>query len=421
MTMPVLSQSVFVSMLYAGDELNYAALAIPAFFIFVGLEYFAAFKKNKEVFDYESSVVNISIGVAERMLNLFLTGAFLGLFQWIYLNLAIWRVPDTWYVWLILLLATDLVWYWYHRLGHEVNLLWAAHVVHHQSETFNYTVSARITTLQSIVRNLFWCVLPLAGFKPEMVMSILIIHGTYSFFTHTRLITRLGWLEYVMITPSHHRVHHASNTKYLNKNYGDLFVFWDKLFGTFQVEEEEPQYGLTHPLKSFSFVWQHVHYFAELLYAIRQTSGWRNRFRLLFASPELLDQQIRPRLEKELVPPWTSAPTPARVRRYVNLQLLLTIAALFFVTLFYHRTSFEAWLIIVPVVMITLINCGALLQQRRWIYYLEFLRLTIIAGALSTSMGSFLLVGIVMMFMVVSAEAFEWRKLHLRMVYGRAR
>src|SRR6187549_1169861 len=143
-------------MLSTGDELNYAAFAIPAFFIFVGLEYFTSLKKNKAVFDYESSVVNISIGVAERMLNLFLTGAFFGLFKWIYLHVAIWRIPDTWYVWVILLLATDLVWYWYHRLGHEVNILWAAHVVHHHSEEFNYTVSARITTLQAIIRNIFW-------------------------------------------------------------------------------------------------------------------------------------------------------------------------------------------------------------------------------------------------------------------------
>jgi len=135
---------------------------------------------------------------------------------------------------MLLLLATDLVWYWYHRLGHEINILWGAHIVHHHSEDFNYTVSARITTLQSIVRNVFWSILPFAGFQPGMVIVILVIHGTYSFFTHTQVIGKLGWAEYIFITPTHHGVHHASNPKYLNKNYGDIFVFWDKLFGTFQ-------------------------------------------------------------------------------------------------------------------------------------------------------------------------------------------
>lgn len=405
-------------MLYSWKDLNYAAFAIPAFFVFVGLEYFVAKKKSKPVFEYESSVVNISVGVAERLLNLFLTASFFDIFQWIYENHAIWRVPDTWYVWILLLLATDLVWYWYHRLGHEVNLLWAAHVVHHQSEAFNYTVSARITTVQAIVRNIFWCVLPLAGFMPEMVMTILIVHGTYSFFTHTQLVRRLGWLEHVMITPSHHRVHHASNEKYLNKNYGDLFVFWDKLFGTFQKEDEEPRYGLTHPLKSFSFVWQHVHYFAELLYAARQAPGWLDRIKILFGSPELLDQRIRPILERKFVPASEEVPTPIRIVRYVNGQLIVALVGLFFFSLFFDHVSSSDRLIVVMLILITLVNCGALLQQRRWIYYIEFVRLLIIAGTLSNVLGNIPLLCIILMFMVVCAEAFEWRKLCLRLVYG---
>jgi len=311
------------------EHFHFSAFAIPAFFLFVGLEYFVSIKKNKAVYKLETSVVNISVGIAERLLNLFLTASFYNLFQWIFATYALWHIPNTWYVWILLLLTTDLVWYWYHRLGHEVNIIWAAHVVHHQSEAFNYTVSARITTIQAIVRNAFWCVLPLVGFQPDMVIAMLIVHGTYSFFTHTQLITRLGWLEYVLITPSHHRVHHASNEKYLNKNYGDLFVFWDKLFGTFQAEEEEPRYGLTHPLRSFSFVWQHVHYFAELCYAIRTTGGWRPRLRILFGPPELLDQKIRPMLESRIVPAVAERPISRRVMRYVVGQLMIAVLGLF--------------------------------------------------------------------------------------------
>src|SRR6478735_4757020 len=247
------------------ESMNYAALAIPAFFLFLGLEYLAAIRKNRrDLFKFDSSIANITIGVAERLLNLFLTASFYGVFLYIYEHLAFWTIPNHWVVWTALLLLTDLIWYWYHRLGHEINLFWAAHIVHHHSEEFNYTVSARITTLQALVRNIFWAILPLAGFHPTLVMSILIVHGAYSFFTHTQVIGKLGWLEYILITPSLHGVHHSSNEKYLNKNYGDLFVFWDKLFGTFQREEEKPVYGLTHPLKSYSFLWQHFHYFMEL-------------------------------------------------------------------------------------------------------------------------------------------------------------
>lgn len=210
------------------SNLNYAALAIPGFFLFLGLEYFAALKqKRSSLFNFDSSIANISIGIAERLMSLFMTASFYGAFVYVYENFALFEIPNTWVVWVAMLLATDLVWYWYHRCGHEINLFWAAHIVHHHSEEFNYSVSARITIFQALIRNVFWCLLPLVGFHPTMVMATLIIHGAYSFFTHTQLIPKLRWLENILITPSHHRVHHAANEKYLNKNYGDLFVFWD--------------------------------------------------------------------------------------------------------------------------------------------------------------------------------------------------
>ena len=407
----------FLRMMYS-DDLNFAAFAIPAFFIFVGLEYFVSIKRNKDVFQFESSAVNISIGIAERLLNLFLTALFYNLFQWIFANFALSQIPNVWYVWVLLLLVTDLVWYWYHRLGHEVNILWAAHVVHHQSESFNYTVSARITTMQAIIRNAFWCILPWMGFHPDMVIAVLIVHGTYSFFTHTQLVTRLGWLEHVLITPSHHRVHHASNEKYLNKNYGDLFVFWDKLFGTFQAEEEAPRYGLTHPLRSFSFVWQHVHYFAELSYAVRTTKGWWPRVRMLFGPPEILDQQIRPMLERRLVPPVAKVPISKRVMRYVVGQLIAAATGLFAFALCFNFTSTASRLLITIFILITLVNCGALLQQRKWIYYMEFSRLLLLTGGLFVVTGNAYIIAATLMFIVVTAETFEWKKVYLRTVYG---
>jgi len=328
-------------------------------------------------------MANISIGIAERLLNLFLTASFYGIFQYVYQHYAIWNIPNNVWVWIVLILATDLVWYWYHRLGHEINVLWAAHIVHHQSEEFNYTVSARITTFQSIIRNVFWCLLPLAGFHPSMVIVTLVIHGAYSFFTHTQVITRLGWFEYILITPSHHRVHHASNEKYLNKNYGDLFVFWDKLFGTFQREEETPVYGLTHPLNSYSFLWQHFHYFMELAYAVRKTEGWINKLKIIFGKPELLDQNIRGELEKVYLPHKTAINPGFRYRAYLVAQIGLVISVLFIIALWYNTVQLPEILVATLFILITLINCGALLEQRRWIYYLENVRLLLVFAYLA--------------------------------------
>lgn len=362
------------------EHYNYLAFAMPAFFLFLFLEYKAAQRqKRPELFKYESSVSNVSIGIAERLLNLFVAGAFYTLYYWIYENYAIFNIPKHWVIWIGLILATDFVWYWYHRLGHEVNIFWAAHIVHHHSEEFNFTAAARITTIQAVIRTGFWCLLPLFGFHPDMVITMLLVHGAYSFFTHTQIIGRITWLEYVFITPSLHGVHHASDEKYLDKNYGDMFVFWDKLFGTFQVEEEKPRYGLTHPLKSYSFLWQHFHYYFEIAESYRRAAGFKNKWNAIFGSPANMDQDIRPELEKRFLQDRSLQLKALRFKGYLALQIALSTFVLMLFTFFFDGLTLEDKVFTLLFILITLINCGALLEQRKWIYYLEYARLLLFA------------------------------------------
>ncbi len=388
----------------------FIALIIPAFFAFLFLEYGIASAQGKSnLFSYENSVTSLSIGIAERLLNLLITGSFYGLYYYLYENFALLEIPNHWITWIALLLATDFVWYWYHRLGHEINLFWGAHIVHHQSEEFNYTVSARITTLQATIRNVFWCLLPLIGFHPGMVISILVVHGTYSFFTHTQLIGKLGWLEYIFITPSHHGVHHASNEKYLNKNYGDIFVFWDMLFGTFQIEEEKPLYGLTHPLKSRSFLWQHFHYYMEMLEACRRTGSVWKSIKILFGRPEDLDQKIRPKLEAKWLPRKSSPSYTFRFKAYLNIQLIITLVGLFLFTLFFNHLSPIEITLVVVLILLTLINCGALMEQKHWIYNLEVVRVLLVSLYISYSRQSIeiFIVSLVVLILMTSMESVE--------------
>ncbi|RZL61910.1 MAG: fatty acid hydroxylase family protein, partial [Pedobacter sp.] len=237
-----------------------------------------------------------------------------------------------------------------------------------------------ITTFQALIRGAFWCALPLLGFHPLMVAVILTVHGAYSFFTHTQMIGKLGWLENILITPSLHGIHHASDDKYLDKNYGDVFVFWDKLFGTFQKEEEAPTYGLTHPIKSHSFLWQHFHYYLEIIEACNRTSGFVNKFKVVFGSPALLDQDIRPTLERRFLQYKTKAPAKFKLKGYINIQLVLSVIVLTVTTAFWSYLDIVDGVLISLFVLITLINCGALLEQRRWIYYLECVRLILVFG-----------------------------------------
>ncbi|MXV51337.1 sterol desaturase [Pedobacter sp. HMF7647] len=365
------------------EGINYTALMVPALLLFMGIEYaYARHKKKSSYFKFESSISNLSIGVAERLMDLFFSASFYSIYYAVYKYYHVFDISNSWYWWIILLLATDLVWYWYHRLGHEINILWAAHIVHHQSEEFNYTVAARITIFQAVVRCGFWSILPLLGFPPGMVIPILLVHGGYSFFTHTRLVGKLGFIENILITPSHHRVHHAADEEYLDKNYGDIFIFWDVLFGTFKREEKEPTYGITHPLKSNSFIWQHFHYYAEIWAAVHKSKTWKEKFRAVFGGPEYMNPNIRPLLERKLLYKQPKVKPKNRFKAYLVYQITLTMAALLVMSLFYNSLDIPSIIATTLLILVTLVNCGALLEQRRWIFYLEITRFFIPIGYL---------------------------------------
>jgi alkylglycerol monooxygenase len=401
-------------------ELNYAALFIPVFFGFLYLERILI-KKSKDKLSQtlEQSLSNISIGIAERLINLFVAVLFYNFFVWIYSNFAIFNIPNNFIVWIELLLAVDFVWYWYHRLGHEINLLWAAHIVHHQSDEFNLTAAARITTIQAFIRYGFWGILPLVGFHPNLVFTILLVHGIYSFFTHTETLKNLKWLESVFITPSLHGVHHASNETYLDKNYGDVFVFWDKLFGTFQKEEEQPVYGLTQPLNSYSFLWLHFHYYYEIYEATKRASGIKAKFKVIFGSPAYMDADIRPYLEKKLNQQRGDKTVilPKGLKNYLISQIFLCVALLTMLTLFFDFLLLPDKIVITLFIIISLIYCGALLEKRKWIYDLEWVRLVIVLEYVALLMDQVYAFQVILVAVLAIFSLFSLREKYLKFIF----
>lgn len=360
-------------------QLNFIALAVPLFLFFMALEYRYALKKNRTVFHWQQSIANLNVGIAERLCDLLTSGSFFFVFAWIHRHYALFDIKPSLPAWLLLFLATDLVWYWYHRFGHVVNLFWSAHVVHHQSDDFNYTVSARITLFQSALRGLFWSLLPLLGFPPDMITLLLLIHGAYPFFTHTQMIGKLGWLEYLLVTPSHHRVHHSSNPQYLDKNYGDVLIIWDKLFGTFKAEDATPVYGLTQPLNSHSFLWQHFHFVMELLVAVKREPGLWSKCKLLFSKPDKVDASIRPVLERRFLRNKVPAPPSLRLLRLITLQTALTLTILFCTILFSHYLQPLQLLTAALFILLSVIATGAMLEQKKWVFPLEYFRLLLLS------------------------------------------
>ena len=388
-------------------ELHYLAFAIPLFLLFMLLEFFVAKRSGKQLFSFSASVANINVGIAERMADVVLTGLFYFVYDYLHKQFGIFYIRPSAILWVALLLCTDFTWYWYHRLAHEINLFWAAHIVHHQSEDFNYTVSARITALQAILRTGFWSILPIIGFPAEMITSILLVHGLYPFFVHTQLVGKLGILEYFMVTPSHHRVHHASNPEYLDKNYGDMFIIWDKLFGTFKKEESPVVYGLTHPLKSNSFLWQHFHFLLELAVAVKRKEGFSNKLKLLFGKPELIDPGIREQVEKKLNITHNQMSAGNQLNRYVVFQVVLAAILVFLFTLFATYLSWSFQLIAILMVLITLINCGAILEQRRWIFYLEYSRLFLALTAMIIYHPTYSMITVGVLLVLITLQYFS--------------
>lgn len=403
-------------------QLNLLAFAVPLFLAFMLWEYIVAKKRNMSYFNLHDTIANISIGIAERLIDVFTIGFFYYIYEYLQKHYGLFNIHPSILLWILLPICTDFIWYWYHRLAHEINIFWAVHVVHHQSEDFNYTVSARITVFQSIVRTGFWSVLPILGFPAGMITSILLIHGLYPFFIHTRLIGKLGILEYVFVTPSHHRVHHANNEKYLDKNYGDVFIIWDKLFGTFQVEEDDEEivYGLTKQLKSYSFLWQHFHFFIELIYTVRLQRGFINKLKVLITKPRIVPSIARERAEKTFYIANKNAPIEKPLNSYVIWQIGITVSSLFLFILFEKNIPVIQQALISCLILITLINCGAIMEQKIWIVYLEFSRL-VLAGIclLILSPTVWLVISLIILVYLVYYYFSYLQSQYLRFVYAR--
>jgi hypothetical protein len=210
-----------------------------------------------------------------------------------------------------------------------------------------------------------------------MIAIFLIIHGVYPFFTHTQLVAKLGWLEYVFVTPSHHRVHHSSNPEYLDKNYGDILIIWDKLLGTFAEEKSEPKYGLTKPLNSYSFLWQHFHFQLELLLALKEAKGVKAKLKVLLGKPDDIDPVHREYLERKLLNRNKQSMQFA-LQRLILLNTVITLVILFFTLLLTEYFTTEQQILLCLFILISIVNSGAMIEQKRWVFYLDYIRLLLI-------------------------------------------
>lgn len=255
-----------------------------SFVVFIAVECWLSMRMELHNYEAADSLANGAIAVAGAILNILFKGVAFGWFVFVH-QATPFKIENGWFSLLILFLLTDLFYYVFHRLGHRSRFFWASHVIHHSSEKFNLTTSLRSPITNSWFRFLFSTPLPLLGFEPAMVVLMDSVVLVYTFFIHTELVNKLGVLEYFLNTPSHHRVHHGSNAQYIDKNYGAVFIIWDKLFGTFQAEVEKPVYGLTKQIRSnnpFKIVF---HEWVGMVRDLVNSKTSHERFQYFFGAP----------------------------------------------------------------------------------------------------------------------------------------
>lgn len=276
-----------------------AFYAIPYFLVTWIIETFFLIKQHKKPYEYKEALASISMGVGVLFINIVSKTVYLSLFLFLstyalfpslapasleqFFSIA-WHI-NHFYIWIILLLADDFTFYWFHRAAHEVRIFWAGHVNHHSSQEYNLATALRQGWWEDVFKYIFWIPLVLLGFHPYMIFVMLQLSLIYQYGIHTELIHKLGFFEKIINTPSHHRVHHSSEIVYLDKNYAAIFIIWDKLFGTFKEEDHTPIYGITENIHTYNPLKIATHEMIALAKDVWRTKGISNKLKYIFYAP----------------------------------------------------------------------------------------------------------------------------------------
>jgi alkylglycerol monooxygenase len=352
---------------------NLIAMAIPLFVLGIGIELAVAKKRGVRAYRLGDAIADMGCGVMQQLVSNLVGGwvtlaAYGGVFEH-----RLFDLPTTWLPWVAALFGVEFAYYWWHRLSHEVNLLWAAHVVHHHSEDYNLAVALRQSVTTWATSLPFWMPLALLGIPPTPFAVLLGLTTLYQFWIHTELVKPMGVLEAWLNTPALHRVHHAINPRYLDKNHGATFSLFDRLFGTWEPETERCVYGTTAPLKSFNPLWAQVERYVELVRLARRAPTGFDAVKVFFASPSWRPGWMGAAEERDPAVKYdVSASRP--LERYVLGQWLVLLGLTFVflrwgvATPLPWKLAFAAW------IAVSATSIPGLLEGRGWAKPLEALR-----------------------------------------------
>lgn len=268
-------------------------LAVPAFLLLLILEAIASTIMKRDLYEIKDTAASLTMGICNLVISLFSKAVQFSVLLFLH-KFAIFKIGYEWWAWILLFFGDEVSYYWFHRTSHEVRIFWASHVIHHSSQRYNLSTALRQTWTGGFMSFIFWLWLPIVGFPPAMILTMNAISLLYQFWIHTELVRSMGPLEKVLNTPSHHRVHHGANAKYIDRNHGGTLIIWDKLFGTFEPEDpKDPvHFGLTKNINSYNPLRIAFHEWIDIARDVRRARGWRNKLRFVFGNPGWQPEQL---------------------------------------------------------------------------------------------------------------------------------
>ncbi|MFJ4197364.1 sterol desaturase family protein [Pseudomonas sp. NPDC089534] len=362
--------------------MDFILYAVPFFFVLIAAELVADRWRGVSNYRLADAVNSISTGVLSTTTGLLTKGVGLVTYAFALDHLALLRLPaDSVWVWVFAFVSYDFCYYWLHRMGHERNILWAAHSVHHQSEDYNLSTALRQTSTGFLLSWIFYLPMALAGVPLPVFVSVAALNLLYQFWVHTRHIPKLGWFEWFFVTPSNHRAHHAQNALYMDRNYGGVFILWDRLFGSFQEEDDnEPViFGVTTPLASWNPLWANLQFYAQLWDDARRTRSKWDKLRIWFMRTGWRPADVAAKypMSKPDLSQFRKfeVPLDGRQQWYVVLQFGVYIALGSYLMNLEHSLPAGALVLGWGAVALGLFALGTALENRPWALRVELLRL----------------------------------------------
>ncbi len=362
----------------------FITFAIPFFFLLMGVELLIGKFKKETYYSLGDSIADLSTGILSQLSGIFLKALSLLGYLYIFNHYKFIEIPfGSISGWIGAILLWDFCYYWLHRLSHEVNILWAGHVIHHHSEEYNLIVALRQTSLGGILSWIFFLPMAFLGFHPWVFLAAGQLNLIYQYWVHTKSIKSIGTVgEFLLSTPSHHRVHHAINPKYIDKNHGGIFIIWDRIFGTFQKEDEEPVYGTVKPLQSFNPVWANYHYYWEIFKMAYNAEGFSNKLKV-FIKPPGWYPSSKARVEGFVPIPDVSPQTFQKYnpeiskekKIYIVTWFILVLILSFAYLLFHVKLDLSTKVIVSLWIALSLLSLNALLESKKWAKGIDVVRL----------------------------------------------